>query len=78
MCWREKKSGTKEASEREPSARLGSFLHPPRLQLPMLIFYLSAIWWHVRPTDRPGGMHAWMDAVESFFGRTGDVEMSSR
>lgn len=47
----------------------------------MLIFYLSAIWWHVRPTDRPGGMHAWMDgwvdAVGSFFrthrGCGGDV-----
>lgn len=50
-CALKKKSGTKEASEREPS-----FLHPHTLQLPLLIFYLSAIWWHDGPTDQEGGM----------------------
>lgn len=54
----------------KPRLVLDSFLHPSRLQLPLLIFYLSAIWWHDRPTDRPGGRHGWvggwMDGVESF------------
>lgn len=82
MCWRgEKKSGTKEASEREPGARLGSFLHPSRLQLPISSFICpQSGGTSDRPTDREGCMHAWMDGWMQwglFFGRIGDVEETS-
>ena len=57
-CWRQqqffiyhvlgKKEREEVAQRRRPSvkpaARWASFLHPSRLQRPLLIFYLSAIW----------------------------------
>lgn len=58
MRW--KKAAQRIRPSVKPRLVLDSFLHPSRLQLPLLIFYLSAIWWHDRPTDRPGGRHGWV------------------